>query len=329
MRLLVLGGTRFLGRALVESALARGHELTLFNRGQTNAELFPETEKIRGDRTLDLSPLDGREWDAVLDVATFLPRAVRRSVEALAGRVGRYVYVSSISAYADQSTPPVEGAPVAELDDRDAEDIEHYGALKAACEQIVVDAFGERALVVRPGLIVGPHDPTDRFTYWPRRVAEGGRVLAPAPPDQPVQFIDVRDLADWIVSATEEQLDGLYNATGDTISFEQLLDECRRVSGDAEIVWVPSERLVARRRRRVDGAPALDRHAGVLGDAPHRRVEGEAGGAPLQAAGRDDRGHARVGRRARDSSRGGRRADARAGTGVAGPCLSGTTPERR
>ena len=144
MRLLVLGGTRFLGRALVESALARGHELTLFNRGQTNAELFPETEKIRGDRTLDLSPLDGREWDAVLDVATFLPRAVRRSVEALAGRVGRYVYVSSISAYADQSTPPVEGAPVAELDDRDAEDVEHYGALKAACEQIVVDAFGER-----------------------------------------------------------------------------------------------------------------------------------------------------------------------------------------
>ena len=201
MRLLVLGGTRFLGRALVGSALARGHELTLFNRGQTNADLFPEAEKIRGDRTVDLSPLDGREWDAVLDVATFLPRVVRRSVEALEGRVGRYVYVSSISAYADQSTPPVEGAPVAELDDRDAEDIEHYGALKAACEQIVVDAFGERALVVRPGLIVGPHDPTDRFTYWPRRVAEGGRVLAPAPPEQPVQFIDVRDLADWIVSA--------------------------------------------------------------------------------------------------------------------------------
>jgi 2'-hydroxyisoflavone reductase len=245
MRLLVLGGTRFLGRALVESALARGHELTLFNRGQTNPELFPETERVRGDRTLDLSPLDGREWDAVLDVATFLPRVVRRSVEALAGRIGRYVYVSSISAYADQSTPPVEGASVAELDDRDAEDVEHYGALKAACEQIVVDAFGEDALVVRPGLIVGPHDPTDRFTYWPRRVAEGGRVLAPAPPDQPVQFIDVRDLADWIVSATEAQLDGVYNATGDTISFEQLLDECRRVSGDAEFVWVPSERLVA------------------------------------------------------------------------------------
>jgi 2'-hydroxyisoflavone reductase len=245
MRLLVLGGTRFLGRALVESALARGHELTLFNRGQTNADLFPDLEQIRGDRTLDLSPLEGREWDAVLDVATFLPRAVRRSVEALDGRVGRYVFVSSISAYADLGTPPVEGAPVAELDDRDAEDVEHYGALKAACERIVLEAFGDQALLVRPGLIVGPHDPTDRFTYWPRRVSEGGSVLAPAPPEQPVQFIDVRDLADWIVAATESELDGVYNATGDAITLERLLEECRSVSGEAEVVWVAPERLVA------------------------------------------------------------------------------------
>ena len=245
MRLLVLGGTRFLGRAIVDAALERGHELTLFNRGQTNADLFPGTEKIRGDRTLDLSPLAGRDWDAVLDVATFLPRAVRRSVNALDGHVGRYVYVSSVSAYADQSTPATEGAPLAELDDRDAEEIEHYGALKAACEGIVADAFGARTLVVRPGLIVGPHDPTDRFTYWPRRVAEGGRVLVPAPPEQPVQFIDVRDLAEWIVAATEDELEGAYNATGDAITFGELLDECRSVSGHAEIVWVPPERLVA------------------------------------------------------------------------------------
>ena len=244
MRILVLGGTRFLGRALVEAALDHGHEPTLFNRGQTNPGLFPGVEEIHGDRTVDLSALAGREWDAVLDVATFLPRAVRRSVEALDGQVGRYVYVSSISAYADLSTPAVEGAPLAELDDRDAEDVEHYGALKAACEGIVAEALGDRSLLVRPGLIVGPHDPTDRFTYWPRRVAEGGSVLAPAPPDQPVQFIDVRDLADWIVAATEDDLDGVYNATGDAVTFEQLLEECRRVSGDAEIVWVPPERLV-------------------------------------------------------------------------------------
>ena len=245
VRLLVLGGTRFLGRALVEEALGRGHDVTLFNRGQTNPELFPEAEKIRGDRTADLSALEGREWDAVVDVATFLPRVVRLSVDALLGRVGRYVYVSSISAYADQSSPPFEGAPVAELDDPDTEDLEHYGPLKATCERIVLDAFGDRALIVRPGLIVGPHDPTDRFTYWPRRVAAGGRMLAPAPPEQPVQFIDARDLAAWIVRATEEGLDGLYNATGETITFELLLDECRRVAGDADVVWVAPGRLAA------------------------------------------------------------------------------------
>jgi 2'-hydroxyisoflavone reductase len=245
MRLLVLGGTKFLGRAVVEAALARGHEVTLFNRGQTNPELFPEAEKLRGDRTQELGALDGREWDAALDMATFLPRVVRLSVDALSGRAGRYVYVSSISAYADQSVPPVEGAPVAELDDPDAEDLEHYGALKATCERIVEDAFGERALIVRPGLIVGPHDPTDRFTYWPRRVAAGGRVLAPAPPDAPVQFIDARDLGAWILHAAESGLSGLFNATGVPDTFERLLDECRAVGGDAEIVWVSSDHLVA------------------------------------------------------------------------------------
>jgi 2'-hydroxyisoflavone reductase len=244
MRLLVLGGTKFLGRATVDAALARGHEVTLFNRGQTNPGLYPNAEKITGDRTEDLSALDGREWDAVLDMATFLPRVVRLSVDALQGRIGRYVYVSSISAYADQSVPPVEGAPVAELEDPDSESIEDYGALKATCERIVEDAYGERALIIRPGLIVGPHDPTDRFTYWPRRVAEGGRVLAPAPPDAPVQFVDVRDLGQWIVHVTERAASGVFNATGETITFEQVLAECQAVSGPAEIVWVPSERLV-------------------------------------------------------------------------------------
>jgi 2'-hydroxyisoflavone reductase len=244
VRLLVLGGTRFLGRALVARALERGHDVTLFNRGRTNPDLFPEAEQLRGDRTVDLSALDGREWDAVVDVATFLPRAVALSVGALRGRVGRYVYVSSISAYADQSTPPVEGAPLAELDDPGSERPEDYGALKAACERLVEDAFGERALIVRPGLIVGPHDPTDRFTYWPRRVAEGGRVLAPAPPEQPVQFIDVRDLADWLVTAVERGLHGAYNATGDPTTFARLLAECVAVA-PAEIVWVDPAKLVA------------------------------------------------------------------------------------
>jgi 2'-hydroxyisoflavone reductase len=245
VQLLVLGGTRFLGRALVEDALARGHEVTLFNRGLTNPELFPEAERVRGDRTEDLTALEARTWDAVLDVATFLPRVVDLSVEALRGRVGRYVYVSSISVYADQSTPPVEGAAVLELEDPTDERIESYGALKAACERIVTDAFGEAATIVRPGLIVGPHDPTDRFTYWPVRVAEGGEVLAPGSPDDPVQFVDVRDLAAWILELTERGVDGVFNATGESMPFERLLDECRAVSGsDARFTWVPSEQLL-------------------------------------------------------------------------------------
>ena len=242
--LLVLGGTRFLGRALVDAALARSHEVTLFNRGLTNPELFPDVEKLTGDRNEDVSALAERDWDAVVDVATFLLRAVRLSADALDDRVGRYVFVSSISAYADLSTPASEEAPVAELANADSESVEDYGPLKAECERIVQDAFGDRALVVRPGLIAGPHDPTDRFTYWPRRVAEGGRVLAPAPQDAPVQFIDVRDLAEWIVTAIESARSGVYNVTGEPTTFERLLGECVRASGDAEIVWVPSERLV-------------------------------------------------------------------------------------
>jgi nucleoside-diphosphate-sugar epimerase len=244
VRLLVLGGTAFLGRAVVKSALARGHEVTLFNRGKTNPELFPEAEKVRGDRNDDLSALEGYEWDAVVDVATFLPRAVRLATEALRDRVERYVFVSSISAYSDFSTPASEDSPLAQLENPESESIEDYGPLKAECERLVQEAFGARALVVRPGLIVGPHDPTDRFTYWPRRVAEGGRMLAPAPPDQPVQFIDVRDLGDWIVTAIEAGRSGAYNATGEPTTFARLLDGCMRVSGDAEIVWVPPERLV-------------------------------------------------------------------------------------
>jgi nucleoside-diphosphate-sugar epimerase len=245
VRLLVLGGTAFLGRALVGAALERGHEVTLFNRGKTNPELFPEAEKLRGDRNEDLSALEGREWDAVVDVATFFPRAVRLATETLRDRVDRYVFVSSISAYADFSAPASEDSPLAQLENPESESIEDYGPLKAECERVAREAFGERALVVRPGLIVGPHDPTDRFTYWPRRVAEGGPMLAPAPPDQPVQFIDVRDLGEWIVAAAESGLSGVYNATGEPTTFEALLDACMRVSGDTEIVWVPPERLVA------------------------------------------------------------------------------------
>ena len=189
MRLLVLGGTRFLGRALVDAALEHGHEATLFNRGRTNPKLYPELERLVGDRADDLSALEGSTWDVVVDVAAYNPAHVRRSVDVLSTSA-RYAFVSTVSVYVDQSAPPVEGAAVHELSPGDERMSGRTRTARArrACEQVVLEAFGDRALVVRPGLIVGPHDPTGRFTYWPHRVARGGEVLAPDRADDPVQF---------------------------------------------------------------------------------------------------------------------------------------------
>ncbi len=186
MRLLIIGGTRFLGRALTEDALSRGHEVTLFNRGQTNPELFPKAERITGDRDGGLDALAGRSWDAVIDTCGYFPRIVRASAEALADSVGTYVFISTISVYADLSKRVDESAPVGTIEDETVEEFgdefQNYGSLKALCERAVQDVFDGRALIVRPGFIVGPHDPTDRFTYWPVRVARGGTMLAPGPP---------------------------------------------------------------------------------------------------------------------------------------------------
>lgn len=248
MRLLVLGGTRFLGRAIVDAALAAGHDVTLFNRGVTGTELFPGVERLRGDRGSDLSALDGRDWDGVIDVACYHPPVAALSAEALRDRVGRYVFVSTVSVYANQDVPPIEGADVLELasGDEEDDDPETYGARKAACERIVEETYGERALVVRPGLIVGPRDPTGRFTYWPHRVARGGDVLAPGSPGDPVQFVDVRDLGGWIVGSAAGGLSGIFNATGETLAFGELLEACRTATGSAaELTWVPSETLLA------------------------------------------------------------------------------------
>lgn len=242
MKLLVLGGMRFLGRHLVDEALARGHELTLFNRGRTAPELFGAAEQLRGERDGDLAPLRGRRWDAVVDTCGYLPRVVRRSVEALRDGVPVYLFVSSISVYADMATSGQdEDAPRAALPSPGIEDIPtHYGALKAACEDVVLAAYGGQAVVVRPGLIVGPFDPTGRFTYWPQRVARGGRVLAPADPAYPVQFIDARDLAAWMLDLVERQVGGVFNASGpaEPLNFGGFLDACRQALGsDAEFVW--------------------------------------------------------------------------------------------
>jgi 2'-hydroxyisoflavone reductase len=241
LRLLVLGGTKFLGRAIVDAALAGGHEVSIFTRGQTNPELFPEAEHLVGDRDGDLSALEGGEWDAVVDTSGFFPRIVRASAELLATRVGHYTFVSSVSVYADFAEPPDESRAVGSMADESLEDMgdefQYYGPLKALCEREVERAFPTGALIVRPGLIVGPHDPTDRFTYWPRRLARGGEILAPAPADEPVQFIDVRDLGEWIVRMAEERRTGIFNAVNEGMPWSELL-------AGADVTWVDSEFLL-------------------------------------------------------------------------------------
>jgi 2'-hydroxyisoflavone reductase len=250
MKLLVLGGTKFLGRAIVESALDQGHEVTLFNRGRTNPELFPEAEKLRGDRATDLSALADRTWDAVVDTSAYVPQQARASAQALTDAAGYYLFISSVSVYADLSQPVDEDSALDELEkgqpeDRLLEDFSNYGPLKVLCERAVAESFGGPAAIVRPGLIVGPHDPTGRFTYWPHRVARGGEILAPKPAESQVQFIDVRDLGAWIVHLCERRDEGPFNAVNRDVTWASLLETCRAVSGnDSQFVWIDEEFLI-------------------------------------------------------------------------------------
>jgi 2'-hydroxyisoflavone reductase len=250
-RILILGGTAFLGPWVVRAAQARGHEVTLFNRGRTNPALFPELEKLRGDRDGDLDALRGRRWDAVVDTSGYLPRVVAQSAELLADSVDRYLFVSTISVYASLAATGIdESAPVGELADPKVETIdgETYGPLKALCEQVVRERYGDRATVVRPGLIVGPGDRTDRFTYWPVRIARGGDVLAPGDGTDPVQVIDVRDLGEWTVHCLEAGVAGIYNASGPAgrLDMRATLEACRAAAGAAaRLVWAPASFLEA------------------------------------------------------------------------------------
>ncbi len=250
MNLLILGGTKFLGRHLVEAARARGHKVTLFNRGQSNPGLFPEVEHLRGDRDGGMTALEGRHWDAVIDTSGYVPRVVGASARLLANSVNHYTFISSISVYADFSSVGMdESAPVGTLQDETVEEFtgEMYGPLKALCEQAAEAAMPGRVLSVRPGLIVGPHDSSDRFTYWPHRIAQGGEVLAPGEPEQGTQIIDVRDLAAWIMRMVEAGRTGTYQATGPDykLPIRRVLEECRTLSGsDARFTWVKDAFLV-------------------------------------------------------------------------------------
>ena len=238
MNILVLGGTKFVGRALVEAALAGGNEVTLFHRGITNAALFPEADHVLGDRDGDLGLLSGRSWDACFDVSGYLPRLVGDAARALEASVGRYVYVSTISVYEDLSVPRDESGPLATIDDETTEEITggSYGALKALGERAVTDAFGERAAIVRPGFIIGPYDHTGRFPWWAHRAARGGEMIVPASLARKFQAIDTRDLADFLLIRARSQLTGVFNATGPVPPVTMLdLVEAAASASDADL----------------------------------------------------------------------------------------------
>ncbi|MEP7145930.1 MAG: NAD-dependent epimerase/dehydratase family protein [bacterium] len=243
MNILILGGTVFLGRHLVKSALSRNHTITLFNRGQHNPELFPEIEKIKGDRTVSLDQLKDRKFDAVIDTCGYFPRAVKMSAEFLKDSADHYTFISSVSVYKDFSIKGMdENAVTGKIEDESIEEItgESYGPLKVLCENAVTDIYNDRALNIRPGLIVGENDPSDRFTYWVHRISDGGKVFAPDGRDSNVQFIDVKDLADWTIKMAEEKNSGVYNATGPDyeLTFGNFIKACQEVTKKkSEIIW--------------------------------------------------------------------------------------------
>ena len=255
LNLLILGGTGFLGPAVVDAAIGRGHTMTLFNRGRTNPELFADLERLRGDRDPDqddgLTALEGRSWDAVIDTSGYFPRIVTASASMLADVTRQYVYISSISVYSDNSIVNMdESGPLATIDDPTLEEFgdqyQYYGPLKALCEQAAEDAMPGRVTNIRPGLIVGPRDNVPRFTYWPVRAERGAEVLAPGNPDDPVQFIDARDLADFVIKTIEDGTTGVFNATGPNspTTIAELLYGCKAVTGgDATFTWVPADFL--------------------------------------------------------------------------------------
>lgn len=245
MKLLLLGGTRFVGRHIVDAALARGHDVTIFTRGKLSHPWGARVTALVGDRDPavegGMRALEDGAWDAVIDTSGYLPRLVKASAELLRARTDRYAFISTISVYADASRPGLdENAPVAQLDDPASEDIpKHYGALKAVCEEAVRAVYGNAALIVRPGLIVGPHDPMDRFGYWMARFAHphllgarGGDAAVPKPEDRPLQFIDARDLAEWVIHMVEVQRAGVFNATSppDAVTMRELAAQLETLS---------------------------------------------------------------------------------------------------
>ncbi|MBT2756690.1 NAD-dependent epimerase/dehydratase family protein [Mesobacillus foraminis] len=256
MKVLILGGTRFLGRALTEEGLKRGHELTLFNRG-TNTGVFPDVEQLNGNRDSDVSILQNRKWEAVIDTCGFAPHHIKKMVAALGDHIEHYTYISSISVYNDWVLPgitedyPLHSSPAEDVlkgvEEGKISPYEHYGALKVLCEQEAEKHWPGKVLNVRAGQLVGPFDYTDRLPYWVRRIAQGSKVLVPGRPDRPVQLIDVKDVAAWVFDMAERKKAGTFNVTGPDAgrTMEDLVNTCKNVANsDADFVWTDEQFLL-------------------------------------------------------------------------------------
>ncbi|MBV6477757.1 MAG: hypothetical protein HGGPFJEG_00501 [Ignavibacteria bacterium] len=250
MNILIIGGTIFLGRHIIDSAIKRNHNIVLFNRGKHNPELFPELEKIKGDREGDLSELKRRKFDAVIDTCGYVPKVVRKSADYLRDSAGHYTFISSISVYKNAGDLDLDETSETEsVKDgiTDTMTLENYGALKALCEREVSEVFGNDSSLVRSGLIVGDGDFSDRFTYWVERISRGGKVIVPVSETNNVQFIDVKDLADWVIKMTEEKISGVYNSTGplETLSLYDLINQCIEFTGSrADFIGIAEEFLL-------------------------------------------------------------------------------------
>jgi nucleoside-diphosphate-sugar epimerase len=248
----MIGGTAFVGRHITEAALAAGHDVTVFHRGETGSTLFPQVTHLTGDRNSDLSALAEGNWDATVDVCAYFPRQVQSLAAALGGRGGRHVYISSVSAYSpDVPFGYDESAPLAEVTEPDAQTVtnENYGGLKVACERLATELYGPETTIIRPTYVIGPHDRTYRFTWWVDRIGRGGNVLAPGNPDDPIQLIDGRDMAAWIVGLLGQSVTGTFHAVNPepTFTWRQMLADIESEVGPAgtELTWVPSDFLVA------------------------------------------------------------------------------------
>jgi 2'-hydroxyisoflavone reductase len=258
MRVLIIGGTAFVGRAIAQAAAGQGHDLTLFHRGKTGADLFPRATHLYGDRDTDTSALSAGSWDATVDVCAYFPRQVRSLAAALAGRGGRYVFISSVSAYSP-SVPAGydESAPLADIGDPDATEVtdENYGGLKVACELTATELFGPETTIIRPTYVIGPHDRSYRFTWWVDRIARGGTVLAPGNPADPIQLVDARDQGSWIVSMLERSVTGTFHSVGSVppFGFGDMLETIAAEVAPAgtALKWVGSDFL---KKAGVDGA---------------------------------------------------------------------------